>query len=187
MTGMSIFGKMSVGVRRMTAGLSKRMRMARTTNVYGRLRANRTIHMDVSLLGYGAQRKILRRRACLQFLPTVSRNLNDDSYRPRFRSRSCSMHCETARSHCSYALRFMAVPLISKPCRPGMLPGHLSLQVGLRPLCPASLSSPRLNSGTASNCFSGVSGWNRRGKEFCRHESCGARNLCPIESISGCR
>jgi len=37
----------------MTAGLSKRMRIARTTNVYGRLRANRTIHMDVSLLGYG--------------------------------------------------------------------------------------------------------------------------------------
>src|SRR4029077_17439569 len=72
MTGMSIFGKMSVGVRRMTAGLSKRMRIARTTNVYGRLRANRTIHMDVSLLGYGAQRKIRRSRACLQFLPTVS-------------------------------------------------------------------------------------------------------------------
>ncbi len=91
------------------------MRMARTTNVYGRLRANRTIHMDVSLLGYGAQRKIRRSRACLQFLPTVSRNLNDDSYRPRFRSRSCSMHCETDRSHLSYALRFMAVPLISSP------------------------------------------------------------------------
>jgi hypothetical protein len=53
MTGISIFGKMSVGVRRITAGLSKRMRIARTTNVYGRLRANRTIHMDVSLLGYG--------------------------------------------------------------------------------------------------------------------------------------
>jgi len=41
------------GVRRMTAGLSKRMRIATTTNVYGRLRANRTIHMGVSLLGYG--------------------------------------------------------------------------------------------------------------------------------------
>ena len=97
------------------------------------------------------------------------RNLNDDSYRPLFRSLSCSMHVETDRSHLSYALRFM----ISKPCRPGMLPGHLSLQVGLRPSVPclAQLSSPQLNSGTASNCFSGVPGWNRRGKEFRRHES----------------
>src|SRR5579864_1837022 len=60
MTGMSIFGKMSVGVRRMTAGLSKRMRIARTTNVYGRLRANLTIHMDVPLLGYDVHRKIRR-------------------------------------------------------------------------------------------------------------------------------
>jgi len=120
MTGISIFGKMSVGVRRMTAGLSKRMRIATTTNVYGRLRANRTIHMDVSLLGYGVQRKIRRSRACLQFLPTVSETSTTISYRPSFRSRPCSMHCETDRSHLSYALRFMAVPLISKPCRPGM-------------------------------------------------------------------
>ena len=46
------------------------------------------------------------------------------------------------------------------------LPGHLSLQVRLRPSVPclAQLSSPQLNSGTASNWFSGVSGWNRRGK-----------------------
>ena len=35
-------------------------------------------------------------------------------------AQSCSMHCETDRSHISYALRFMDVPLISKPCRPGM-------------------------------------------------------------------
>src|SRR5260370_15548180 len=65
------------------------------------------------------------------------------------------------------------------------LPGHLSLQVGLRPSVPclAQLSSPQLNSGTASNCFSRVSGWNRRGKEFRRHKSCDVRNLCSIESI----
>ena len=72
MTGMSIFGKMSVGVRRMTAGLSKRMRIARTMNVYGRLRASLTIHMDVSLLGYGVQWKIRRNRACLHFLAKFS-------------------------------------------------------------------------------------------------------------------
>jgi len=35
------------------------------------LRANRTIHIEVSLLGYDAQRKARRGRACLQFLPTV--------------------------------------------------------------------------------------------------------------------
>jgi hypothetical protein len=35
----------------------------------------------------------------------------------------------------------------------------------------------------SSNCFSGVSGWNRRGREFRRHKSCDLRNLCPIESI----
>jgi hypothetical protein len=46
-----------------------------------------------------------------------------------------------------------------------------------------TLSSSQLNSGTASNCFSGVSGWNRRGKEFRRHKSFDVRNLCPIESI----
>src|SRR5579872_107463 len=86
MTGMSIFGKMSVGVRRMTAGLSKRMRIARTTNVYGRLRASLTIHMDVPSpshellweLAHGARRRL-------------------------FRSSSCSMHDETDWSHLSRA------------------------------------------------------------------------------------
>src|SRR5580658_1897902 len=72
MTGMSILGKMSVGVRRMTAGLNKRIRIARTTNVYGRLRASLTIHMDVSFPGYGVHQKIRRNRACLQFLPKFS-------------------------------------------------------------------------------------------------------------------
>ena len=70
--GMSIFGKMSVGVRRMTAGLSKRIRIARTTNVYGRSRASLTIHMDVSLLRYGVHWKIRRNRASLHFLPEFS-------------------------------------------------------------------------------------------------------------------
>src|SRR5438132_10239537 len=72
MTGMSIFGKMSVGVRRMTAGLNKRMRMARTMNVYGRLRANLTIHMDSPLLGDGVHRKIRCSRTCLQFFSKFS-------------------------------------------------------------------------------------------------------------------
>jgi hypothetical protein len=36
-----------------------------------------------------------------------------------------------------------------------LVPGRLSLQVGLRPSVPclAQLSSPQLNSGTASNCL----------------------------------
>ena len=49
------------------------------------------------------------------------------------------------------------------------------------------VSSPQLNTGRASNCFSAASGWNRRGKEFRRHKSCDVRNPCPIESIYGCR
>jgi hypothetical protein len=79
---------------------NKRTRIARTANVYGRLRANRTIHIDVSLLGYGAQRKIRRSRACLQFLPTVSETSTTILNRPRFDLVSCSMHYETDRSQC---------------------------------------------------------------------------------------
>jgi hypothetical protein len=58
-----------------------------------------------------------------------------------------------------------------------LVPGQLSLQVELRPSMPclAQLSSPQLNSGTASNCFSGVSGWNRRGKESRRCKSRAAK------------
>src|SRR5262249_2018784 len=44
-TGMLMEGKMSVGVRAMTTGLTMRIRSARTMNVYGRSRAIRTIHM----------------------------------------------------------------------------------------------------------------------------------------------
>src|ERR1700733_8859106 len=99
MTGMSILGKMSVGVRRMTAGLNNRMRMARTTNVYGRLRASLTIHMDVSFPGCGVHPKIRRNRACLQFLPSSPKPERRSSNRHSFRPWSCSMHDETARSH----------------------------------------------------------------------------------------
>jgi hypothetical protein len=45
MTGMLIEGKMSVGVRAMTTGLTIRISSASTMNVYGRSRATRTIHM----------------------------------------------------------------------------------------------------------------------------------------------
>src|SRR5262249_35755073 len=45
MTGMLIAGKMSVGVRMITTGLTIRIRSARRTKVYGRSRATRTIHM----------------------------------------------------------------------------------------------------------------------------------------------
>jgi hypothetical protein len=40
-----MFGKISVGVRRMTTGLRRRIRSARMINVYGRVSAIRTIHM----------------------------------------------------------------------------------------------------------------------------------------------
>jgi hypothetical protein len=42
-----ISGKISVGIRSITTGLAMRIRIARTMNVYGRVRASRTIHMGV--------------------------------------------------------------------------------------------------------------------------------------------
>src|SRR5579871_509084 len=47
-TGMLMLGKMSVGVRRMMTGLKRRIRSARTMNVYGRFRAVFTIHIESS-------------------------------------------------------------------------------------------------------------------------------------------
>src|SRR5258708_34681294 len=45
-TGMSIFGKISVGVRRIMTGLKTKISTARTMKVYGRSRATRTIHIS---------------------------------------------------------------------------------------------------------------------------------------------
>src|SRR5882762_10809091 len=45
-TGISMFGKMSVGVREIITGLRTKMSTARTMNVYGRSRATRTIHIS---------------------------------------------------------------------------------------------------------------------------------------------
>jgi hypothetical protein len=47
-TGMSISGKMSVGVRRMMTGAASRIRIDNTMNVYGLSSARRTIHMPGS-------------------------------------------------------------------------------------------------------------------------------------------
>ena len=44
-TGILMLGKMSVGVRRMMTGLMMRMSRARIMKVYGRSRANLTIHI----------------------------------------------------------------------------------------------------------------------------------------------
>src|SRR2546428_7842378 len=44
-TGMLIFGKISVGVRRIMTGLANRISSAKTINVYGRFRATLTIHI----------------------------------------------------------------------------------------------------------------------------------------------
>src|SRR5690349_8105983 len=49
-TGMSMSGKMSVGVRAIVSGPMPRIRSARTTKVYGRSRATRTIHMRHPIL-----------------------------------------------------------------------------------------------------------------------------------------
>src|SRR5579875_1218577 len=47
-TGMSMLGKMSVGVLEMTTGARMNSINDRTTNVYGRRNARRTIHIDFS-------------------------------------------------------------------------------------------------------------------------------------------
>src|SRR5437899_12119229 len=47
-TGMLIFGKISVGVRTIASPPMIRMRMAITTIVYGRRNASRTIHMGLT-------------------------------------------------------------------------------------------------------------------------------------------
>src|SRR3954468_20665727 len=47
MTGISIFGKISVGVLKSTNGVANSRASAHTMNVYGRRRARRTIHMDL--------------------------------------------------------------------------------------------------------------------------------------------
>src|SRR5215470_16385138 len=45
MTGILMFGKMSVGVRKSTIGVRRMMTSAITINVYGLWRAKRTIHI----------------------------------------------------------------------------------------------------------------------------------------------
>src|SRR5260370_20838233 len=44
-TGISMFGKISVGVRKIMIGLRTKMSTAKTMKVYGRSRATRTIHI----------------------------------------------------------------------------------------------------------------------------------------------
>ncbi len=45
-TGISMFGKISVGVRKIMTGLRTKMSTARTMKVYGRSSATRTIHIS---------------------------------------------------------------------------------------------------------------------------------------------
>src|SRR5580698_2908638 len=47
MTGISMFGKMSVGIVTIDRSPSTAISSATTTNVYGRRRASRTVHMAV--------------------------------------------------------------------------------------------------------------------------------------------
>src|SRR5258708_38278109 len=55
-TGISMFGKISVGVRMIVSGPTIRSSKASTTNVYGRRSASRTIHMERREVG-GVGRK----------------------------------------------------------------------------------------------------------------------------------
>src|SRR6266849_2828931 len=56
-TGMSIFGKMSVGVRTIASAPRMKIRIANTAIVYGRLSASLTIHIRcVSVFPSGASR-----------------------------------------------------------------------------------------------------------------------------------
>src|SRR5260370_1230385 len=60
--GMSMFGKMSVGVRWITIGARISSSSASTTKVYGRRSARRTIHMPFRLLVDDRRRPVAGRR-----------------------------------------------------------------------------------------------------------------------------
>src|SRR5438034_5453702 len=67
MTGMSISGKMSVGVRTTTTGVRSRISRAITTKVYGRRSAKATIHISFDLVRRELNPFIARpRRALVQ-------------------------------------------------------------------------------------------------------------------------
>src|SRR6266571_3055057 len=51
-TGMLMDGKMSVGVRNRTNGVNNNSSRAATTNVYGRRKARRTIHISFSCVQF---------------------------------------------------------------------------------------------------------------------------------------
>src|SRR6266566_4756303 len=74
-TGILIDGKMSVGVRNNTNGVSKSSNSDATTKVYGRRRAKRTIHISFSCVYFsrnggpnfrGLFRSLNLLRACLK-------------------------------------------------------------------------------------------------------------------------
>src|SRR5689334_17676909 len=72
--GMSMFGKISVGVRTIAIGPMKRMRIANTTKVYGRLSAIRTIHT----LGAFGQLGGSPYYMCCQGVPHANRWLSEE-------------------------------------------------------------------------------------------------------------
>src|ERR1700730_17177139 len=57
---MLMLGKMSVGVRAIVSGPTMRMSRARTTNVYGRRSAIRTIHIGQLILTHGPEATLQR-------------------------------------------------------------------------------------------------------------------------------
>src|ERR1700691_6472925 len=60
--GILIFGKMSVGVRKIITALRIRMSKARTMNVYGRSSAIRTIHISATPLVRSSSRLLVTER-----------------------------------------------------------------------------------------------------------------------------
>src|ERR1700674_3220090 len=74
-TGILIFGKMSVGVRTIESGPSMRINMARTTKVYGLCSASRTIHMIHSIAPAPSEGS--RNKTCAMKHPVLHRRMDD--------------------------------------------------------------------------------------------------------------
>ena len=104
-TGMSIFGKISVGVREIITGLRTKMSTARTMKVYGRSRATRTIHIIDPLTlesrtnraryknqmrpnGLLMQQIFVLRRACISFSSALEGRASSEGTWSRKRANS---------------------------------------------------------------------------------------------------
>src|SRR6266849_8622684 len=105
-TGMLMFGKMSVGVRKMDSVPRIKIRIASTTNVYGRFSATLTIHIihpfdsadcnnQIDLMSYASEswrpgsRSVARPLGARQLFQTEQCPSQECSYRRRGGCRHC--------------------------------------------------------------------------------------------------